>query len=73
MGEEDAADLREDAALRAMTVSIAQEFSGSSEEEILAAIDSGVEPPRGKGERVWILDPIDGMCPPVMLLKNSCM
>jgi 3'-phosphoadenosine 5'-phosphosulfate (PAPS) 3'-phosphatase len=60
MGEEDAADLREDPALRAMTVSIAKEWSKSSEAEIMAAIDSGVEPPRGKGERVWILDPIDG-------------
>ena len=60
MGEEDAADLREDAALRAMTVSIAQEYTDMSEAEILAAIDSGVEAPRGEGERVWILDPIDG-------------
>lgn len=60
MGEEDASDLREDAALRGMTVSIAQEWSKSSEAEIMVAIDSGVEPPRGQGERVWILDPIDG-------------
>lgn len=60
MGEEDAQDLREDPALKAMTVSIAQEYSKSKEEDIIPAIDSGVEPPRGKGERVWILDPIDG-------------
>ena len=60
MGEEDAQDLREDPALRAMTVSIVQEYSKLPEGDVLAAIDSGVEPPRGKGERVWILDPIDG-------------
>jgi hypothetical protein len=60
MGEEDAADLREDPALRAMTVSIAKQHVHLSEDEILAAIDSGVEPPREQGERVWVLDPIDG-------------
>lgn len=60
MGEEDAADLREDAALRAMTIGIAQQYSASSEADIMSAIDSGVEAARGKGERVWILDPIDG-------------
>ena len=55
-----AADLREDAALRAMTIGIAQQYSASSEADIMSAIDSGVEAARGKGERVWILDPIDG-------------
>ena len=60
MGEEDAQDLREDPALRAMTVSIVQEYSKLPEGDVLSAIDSGVESPRGKGERVWILDPIDG-------------
>ncbi|KAG8468532.1 hypothetical protein KFE25_013615 [Diacronema lutheri] len=55
MGEEDSADLRADASLRALT----QRLCGLAEPDMLAAIDRGVQPlPAGK--RFWVLDPIDG-------------
>lgn len=55
MGEEDSADLRADAGLAAMT----QRLCGLEAEEMLRAIDRGVEP-LPAGERFWVLDPIDG-------------
>ena len=61
MGEEDAGDLRGDAALRSLALRLCNEHGGErSEEAFLAAVDSGLEPSRGKGERTWVLDPIDG-------------
>jgi 3'-phosphoadenosine 5'-phosphosulfate (PAPS) 3'-phosphatase len=55
MGEEDASDLRTDGTLRAMT----ERLSRMPEAEMMSAIDRGVEPiPRG--QRYWVLDPIDG-------------
>ena len=63
MGEEDASDLRDDAALRALALRLCGDFSGDvkmDEDKFIAAVDRGLEPNRGKGERVWILDPIDG-------------
>ena len=32
----------------------------TNKEGFLSSVDSGLEPPRGKGERCWVLDPIDG-------------
>jgi len=32
----------------------------TSKDGFLSAVDRGLEPPRGKGERTWVLDPIDG-------------
>lgn len=55
MGEEDSTDLRADANLRAMT----QRLCGLPEEEMLEAIDRGVQP-LAPGRRFWVLDPIDG-------------
>lgn len=63
MGEEDAADLREDAALLQTTKTMAIQLMGTSildDADLLDSIDRGVETPRGENERVWILDPIDG-------------
>ena len=61
MGEEDASDLREDAGLRALALRLCSSFDGDADEgSFLEAIDRGMEPNRGEGERVWILDPIDG-------------
>jgi len=61
MGEEDASDLRDDESLRSLALRLASSFGGQPDEEtLLAAIDRGLEPDRGNGERVWILDPIDG-------------
>ena len=61
MGEEDASDLRDDDALRALALRLCNNFGGeTSEDEFLAAVDSGLEPSRGSGERCWVLDPIDG-------------
>jgi len=63
MGEEDATDLRADPALLETARGIAADLAGDSNlaaEEFLNAVDRGVEKDRGKGERVWILDPIDG-------------
>lgn len=55
MGEEDAAELRADPELCALT----QELSGMPEAEMLAAIDRGSRPVE-RGCRYWVLDPIDG-------------
>lgn len=63
MGEEDATDLRADAALLQTSMIMASELLENPEldkEVFLNAVDRGVEKPRGVGERVWILDPIDG-------------
>ena len=61
MGEEDAESLREDGDLRAMAWSLAARFGAKSDvDTFLMNVDRGLEPSRGKGERVWILDPIDG-------------
>lgn len=63
MGEEDASDLREDRRLMKTSKKMAEELMEVEtweEDGFLAAIDAGVEEPRGKDERVWILDPIDG-------------
>ena len=61
MGEEDAADLRADGALRSLALRLCSEFGGESDEDgFLSAVDRGLEPNRGEGERVWVLDPIDG-------------
>ena len=61
MGEEDAGDLRADDDLCALALRLASEFGGDTDKEaFLRAVDNGLEPPRGKGERVWVLDPIDG-------------
>ena len=63
MGEEDATDLRADAALLATSMTMASELLDDSNLDtnvFLAAVDRGVEKSRGVGERVWILDPIDG-------------
>ena len=63
MGEEDATDLRADAALLQTSMRMASELLESQDldkEVFLNAVDRGVEKPRGVGERVWILDPIDG-------------
>mmetsp|Transcript_58915 Transcript_58915/g.140132 ORF Transcript_58915/g.140132 Transcript_58915/m.140132 type:complete len:250 (+) Transcript_58915:3-752(+) len=44
-----------------MAFSLAARFGAKSTEDgFLANVDRGLEPSRGKGERVWILDPIDG-------------
>ena len=32
----------------------------NSRDTFLADVDRGLEPPRGEGERCWVLDPIDG-------------
>lgn len=63
MGEEDATDLRADAALLATSMTMASELldkKNLDENVFLTAVDRGVEKSRGIGERVWILDPIDG-------------
>ena len=61
MGEEDAGDLRDDDALRALALRLCSSFGGDDDEaKFLESVDRGLEPPRGKSERVWILDPIDG-------------
>lgn len=63
MGEEDAQDLRDDEALRALALRLCGNFADTGELDeasFLASIDRGLEPPRGKSERVWVLDPIDG-------------
>jgi len=61
MGEEDAADLRADDDLCALALRLAGDFGGDTDKEaFLTAVDNGLEPPRGAGERVWVLDPIDG-------------
>lgn len=62
MGEEDASDLRADDDLRALALRLCAEFADDEIDEaaFLTAVDNGLEPPRGTGERVWILDPIDG-------------
>jgi len=61
MGEEDAGDLREDAALRSLALRLSSQYGGEPDEAaFLASVDRGLEPPRGTGERCWVLDPIDG-------------
>lgn len=62
MGEEDAGDLRDDEALRSLALRLCGSFSETppDAEGFLAAVDRGLEAPRGASERVWILDPIDG-------------
>lgn len=67
MGEEDATGLRADDGLIQSCMVMLQQLVEEGDNEImldqdsfLNAIDYGVEEPRGKGERVWILDPIDG-------------
>lgn len=61
MGEEDAGDLRDDEALRGLALRLCTEFGGPSDETaFIDAVDRGLEPNRGKSERVWVLDPIDG-------------
>jgi len=61
MGEEDAEDLRDDPALRELALRLCSQFGGDADEEaFLSAVDRGLEPSRGEGERVWVLDPIDG-------------
>jgi len=61
MGEEDASDLRDDADLRALALRLCSSYGGEDDEAaFLESVDRGLEPPRGTGERVWILDPIDG-------------
>lgn len=62
MGEEDATSLREDDALCVMANNLASRFAKSalSKDDFLSAVDRGLEKDRGDGERVWILDPIDG-------------
>lgn len=69
MGEEDATDLRNDAALLAKSLEMARSLAGEyggeeaaalvDERTFLEAVDRGVEERVG-GRRVWILDPIDG-------------
>jgi len=61
MGEEDAGDLRADADLCSLSLRLCNEFGGERDEaSFLESVDNGLEGPRGKGERTWILDPIDG-------------
>jgi len=63
MGEEDATDLRADAALLETSMNMASELlevESLDMDVFIHAVDRGVEKPRGLGERVWILDPIDG-------------
>lgn len=61
MGEEDAADLRADDALCSLALRLCSEFGGDKDKAaFLSAVDRGLEPNRGDGERVWVLDPIDG-------------
>ena len=61
MGEEDAGDLRDDADLRSLALKLCSEFGGPKDEAaFIDAVDRGLEPNQGKGERVWVLDPIDG-------------
>ena len=61
MGEEDAGDLRADADLCSLALRLSGEFGGPSDEAaFLECVDRGIEPSRGKGERCWVLDPIDG-------------
>ena len=60
-GEEDAGYLRDDEALRGLALRLCTEFGGPSDETaFIDAVDRGLEPNRGKSERVWVLDPIDG-------------
>jgi hypothetical protein len=60
MGEEDASDLREDSALRALALRLCGSFGGDTDEAgFLDSVDRGLAP-RVADERVWILDPIDG-------------
>jgi len=61
MGEEDASDLRADSELCTLALRLCSEFGGDADEAaFLSAVDNGLEPPRGDGERTWVLDPIDG-------------
>ena len=54
-------DLREDAALRSLALRLSSQYGGEPDEAaFLASVDRGLEPPRGTGERCWVLDPIDG-------------
>ena len=53
MGEEDAADLRSDAALRSLAHRLCQEHgSGADETTFLDAVDRGLEPSRH--QRFWV-------------------
>ena len=61
MGEEDAGDLRENADLCELALSLCARTGGPTERDaFLSSVDSGLEADRRQGERVWVLDPIDG-------------
>ncbi len=60
VGEEDSEQLRENSELREKVLGLVQEQApGTSEEEMIAAIDFGCGRATGKG-RFWTIDPIDG-------------
>ena len=47
--------------MRSLALKLCSEFGGPKDEAaFIDAVDRGLEPNRGKGERVWVLDPIDG-------------
>jgi len=61
MGEEDAGDLRADPDLCQLALDLCSKFGeAATKETFLESVDAGLEPDRGKNERVWVLDPIDG-------------
>lgn len=64
MAPQDASSLRGDPALLAKAAEFAARLEGPGGRVdpagFVGCVDLGVEPPRGRGERVWVLDPIDG-------------
>ena len=47
--------------LRSLALRLSSQYGGEPDEAaFLASVDRGLEPPRGTGERCWVLDPIDG-------------